>query len=97
MKLQRPVRLVIDALDELPEATQQVLRRVVADARAAAPRPVHRTAPHHRGGLGTQAPRHPHRPGESRALDGIGERVGSDGWVDFQSRGTSSAALRKCP
>jgi hypothetical protein len=36
MKLQRPVRLVIDALDELPEATQQVLRRTVADARAAA-------------------------------------------------------------
>jgi hypothetical protein len=36
MKLQRPVRLVIDALDDLPEATQQVLRRVVADARAAA-------------------------------------------------------------
>ena len=33
MKLQRPVRLVIDALDELPEATQQVLRRAVADAR----------------------------------------------------------------
>ena len=34
MKLGRPVRLVIDALDELPEATQQVLRRAVADARA---------------------------------------------------------------
>ena len=34
MKLQRPVRLVIDALDELPEATQQVLRRAVCDARA---------------------------------------------------------------
>ena len=34
MKLQRPVRLVIDALDELPEATQQVLRSAVADARA---------------------------------------------------------------
>jgi hypothetical protein len=30
-------------------------------------------------------------------LDGIGERVGIDGWVDFQSRGTSSAALMKCP
>ena len=34
MKLQHPVRLVIDALDELPEATQQVLRRAVSDARA---------------------------------------------------------------
>jgi AAA ATPase domain len=34
MKLGRPVRLVIDALDELPEATQQVLRRAVSDARA---------------------------------------------------------------
>ena len=33
MKLQHPVRLVIDAFDELPEATQQALRTAVVGAR----------------------------------------------------------------